>query len=672
MIWRCLDSLTVLAVFAVVYVIPPLLALRRLYPSAERAFLIVVSAGLGLSSQALIGFFWNHFAGHSASVEACTYYLLWLSISIVVLCRKQSSSILPAAHCPLNTPLPLLSLILLAAVLLRSFDALDHASLGQSDAYTHLQFLRDVIGQGLLRNIVYPPGYTWVLALPTMTFNLDAYMVARYAGAFFGALMVATLYLLGSRHNQTAGLLAALLAAVCPLLYPLIKTGMGAFANQLGLFLLPLALLAALMERRILFTFLLLGLTVTVPLFVFPAALILFGYQRSRCWDVKLLRNESSISATQQPNSTTTGRAQYWWREPLYLLLPFLLALAIAGYHFLSPGKRHVTTTASLVTGIQTPANRSTDAPGPQPGVVQTLMRHPAGKMAIDLLTLKRAGLGSPLMNATLLSLAGLFGAFLVMGRRSGILTLIGLWGLLTTLQVGTGLLEFSLYQRSGWILLQAIALAGGVVMSAIIDFERTEKLMRPLVGIGLLGCLILALWFPPRHRTITSGAENELATALRELSSARVLALNAKSTLSFDRPQASPLLLRAAAAPKLAVITRRYTLFNGDQGNMADALPDPAARIFHIPVEKDSKLVPPTDQFLCLIDRFTGLPDMGLLDRISPSLTRSLADYQPLLYKPNDVILAFLDSLPKESWRITREDRGKNLIVLFVERLSP
>lgn len=688
MIWRCLDSLMVLAAFAAAYIIPPHLVMRRLYPSAERSFLFVVSAGLGLSSQAILGLFWNHLAAPSPAVEACLYYLFWLTTGLALLWRKRSSP-LPPAPCPLNSPLPLLSLILLAAVLLRSFDALDHASLGQSDAYTHLQFLRDVIRQGHLRNIVYPPGYSWALALPTMTFNLDAYMVARYAGPFFGALMVATLYLLGCRHTRTTGLLAALLAATCPLLYPLIKTGMGAFANQLGLFLLPLALLlyvnsSAMPGYRVLFSIILLGLAASVPLFVFTLALIVLLNWLLSCSVVKLSGNHPnpSPSTTQQLNNSTTGRIKRWLREALPLLLPFLLAVALAGYQFLSPGSRHIYTTASLVTGIQSPSSKPQSPGEKPPSILNRVKAYPLGKLAVDLLTVKRMGLGSSLMNVAVLGLAVIFAGILVAGlpgrlaepvhsKGSDLFKLVGCWGLLTTLQAATGFLEFSFYQRSGWPLLQAVALAGGIISTAMIQFEKTKNILRPLVGAGFLACLLLAFWSPPQHRCITSGAENELATVLRELSAARINALNTRHPLSFERPQASPLILSAASAPRLTVITRRYTLFNADQGNMADALPDPAAKLRQIPVETDSRLNPRTDHFLCLIDRSSGLPDMGLLDRISPALTQSLAGWQTRLYQPNEVILAFLRALPPDAWRVTREDRGNNLSLYFAERLS-
>ena len=680
MIWRCLDSLTVLAAFAAVYIIPPLLALRRFRLSEDRLTLLVISAGLGLSSQALLGFCWNHFVSHAPLVEGVGYFLFWLTAGLVLRWRHKSFSPSRTQLLPLGTPSSmLLALIILAAIILRSLDALDHASLGQSDAYTHLQFLRDIFQYGQIRNIVYPPGYSWVLALPVMTFHLDAYLVARYVGPFFGAMLVTTLYLLGRRQSQTAGLYAAFLAAICPIFYPLIKTGMGAFANQLGLFLLPLALLLYLMEARFLFAIILLGLTVTVPLFVFTLMLIILIH--------RLL---------------TLSSPRRWWRNNLLLLIPFLLAFALAGYHFLSPGKIHVTTTATLVTGISTPSKKLLAPTAPHPSFLTMVKFNPAGKLALDLLTVKRCGLGSNLMNLTALALAWLFAGILVAGFRLGkprppiknqlfcssggrgsfepssgqdlvenpksFLKMIGCLGLLTTLQVTTGFLEFSFYQRSGWILMEAMALAGGIILAWLYEIHTLRIIIRPGIALGLSASVIVAFWIPPQHRCITSGAENELASVLRELSDARLNAHHCEGPLAFDRPEPSPLILQAAKAANLAIFTRRYTMFNADQGNMADVIPDPTAQILQFPVDKDSHLTPPCHHFLCFVDRSSGLPSMGLLDLISPELTHSLTQYQPMLYKPNEVILAFLSSLPDDEWKISREERGPNLSIYFVE----
>lgn len=694
MIWRCLDSILVLAAFAAVYTLPPLIVLRRLMPSASASTRLVTSTALGLSTQALFGFLWNHLVHQSPAIEASLYYALWLLISLIFQLAPHSLSrrpTLPAA--PFPTLLPVL---LLLAIAVRSFDALAHFSLGQSDAYTHLQFLRDVVMHGEIRNIVYPPGYSWVLALPTMTLNLDAYVVARYAGSFFGVLLVGTLYLLGCRQDRNTGLLAAFLAAACPLFYPLIKTGMGAFANQMGLFLFPLALYLYLIEARLLFTCVLLGLTVSVPLFVFALALVLGVHQCLGCLSLTLSDRARHVSATttQQPSLLLSSNALYGRRTITLLAVSFLLAFAVAGYHFLSPGKLHVTTTATLVTGIQTPSKKKAVAVSQPAPLMKRIVSNPAGKLAVDLFSVKRAGLGGPVMNTAIITLATLFSTILVVGFRrhrlalasdsptshettmhnhdsAAFLILVGITGLLTTIQVGTGFLEFSLYQRSGWLLMESAALGGGFVLAWLYGMKKGHKLFRPFIFLGISASILLSLWMPPQHRPITSGAENELAAVLRELSTTRLTFLHIPAPHALEKTEAKPFLHRVAVAPDLAIISRRYTLFHADQGNLADVLLDPAAGIRQIPVTTDTLLTPPSNHFLCLIDRYSGLPDMGILERISPDLTQSLAGYQPLLYKPNERILAFLDSLPASDWTIEREEVGRNLTLLYVVRQS-
>ena len=492
MIWNCLDSLAILTAFLLAYILPPFIAMRRLQPAADLTTQMVLSAGLGLSSQALLGFFWNHLVARSPAVEIGTYFLLWLIISLFFVRRPPASPtpIIPVPRFSLSLPL-----ILFAAFALRNMESLTHSALGQSDAYTHLQFLRDVILQGEIRNIVYPPGYSWVLALPVMTFHLDAYLAARYGGAFFGMLMVATLYLLGRRHSLLAGLLAAFFASVCPLLYPLIKTGMGAFANQLGLYLLPLALLAYLSRGNygmpLIFTVLLLGLTVSVPLFVFTLTLILLIH-RLTCFPFPEPCGRHTAPGVAP---TTPGD---WVRQTLQLLLLIFLAVALSCYHFLSPGKLHLTTTSTLVTGIETPKRAALDAGIAQHPILTRLKTNIAGKLMIDLLTIKHKGLGNAVMNLVTLILAGLFSAMLLAGFRrhqaaasddgNGVfLKLLGGWGLLNTVQVSTGLFEFSLYQRSGWLLLESAALAGGILSAYVLSQPRAGKVLRPVMFSGCL-----------------------------------------------------------------------------------------------------------------------------------------------------------------------------------------
>ena len=92
MIWRCCDSLLVLAAFAAVYIIPPLLVVGRLRLFTDRTTLFVVSAGLGLTSQALLGFIWNHFMERSPALEGILYFLFWLTTSLILLVWRKNTS----------------------------------------------------------------------------------------------------------------------------------------------------------------------------------------------------------------------------------------------------------------------------------------------------------------------------------------------------------------------------------------------------------------------------------------------------------------------------------------------------------------------------------------------------------------------------------------------------
>ncbi len=656
MIMRCFDSWTVLAAFSAVYIILPFMVLRRSHPSCDKAVLILLSAGLGLAVQALLGFFWNHLLGRNSAWEPYGYYAFWLLALIVVHLTKHRRPPEPVTPISPDPLLPFIALIIMAAITLRSFDALDHASLGQSDAYTHLQFLRDVLARGQIRNIMYPPGYSWVLALPVMTFNLDAYLVARYVGPFFGALLVGTVYLIGRRHSSMVGFFAAFLAAVCPFLYPLIKTGMGAFANQLGLFFLLLSLYLYLsLPRRHMshFVLIILGLAVSVPLFIFNLILLILLHRLLCIW--------------------TEKKTSMWWRNTILILAPFIIAAGLSAYHFLRPGDLHVTTTASLVTGVESvDPSRLLLSSGPEaPTLKERIEVHPLCKLAINLLTIKRVGLGSPILNGIAISLVLLFLVILIAGflQACPALKLIGSWGLLTSLQTSTGLLEFSQYQRSGWSLMIAIALAGGVVMTWLWTIPATQKWLRPLLVLMLTALLIMAGIAPPQHRCISSGAEHELATVLRELSMARMETRNVRKPVTFEKLAPSPLITKACTAPHLFIMTRRYTLFDADQGNISDVLIDPRANLIQRSVEVNTRIKIPTNTFICFIDLAAKLPDMGFLARISPDLTQSLTTDQSVLYKPNEVILAFLKSLPANDWKVTLEERGANLQIYLAER---
>ena len=175
-------------------------------------------------------------------MEVIFYYLFWLTTSVILIVFRRRLH-LQKQESEQKTDKKILLVILCIAVVVRCIHPLQHIALGQSDAYSHLHFLRDVLTSGYLQNPIYPPGYHWVLALPTLTFHLDPFNVARYVGAFFGTgLVLAVFVLVKEASDDMSASLSAFLVACFPGFYMLQKTGVGAFANQLGLFLIPVIL----------------------------------------------------------------------------------------------------------------------------------------------------------------------------------------------------------------------------------------------------------------------------------------------------------------------------------------------------------------------------------------------------------------------------------------------
>ena len=194
MFYRVLDFATIFLSLAVIYGLPPLLFIRTACRRLDWTESLLLTFGAGLSGQAVMGLFWNHFYARHAGLEVCSYLGLWLVLTMVVAGTRifvpGRAGFMPAMRIagikpalPGETPSSLsdylLPAILLTGVALRGIDALMHPALGQSDAYSHLQFLRQIMQWGQLINPMYPPGYSWTLALPTLIFHRYPYMMAR-------------------------------------------------------------------------------------------------------------------------------------------------------------------------------------------------------------------------------------------------------------------------------------------------------------------------------------------------------------------------------------------------------------------------------------------------------------------------------------------------------------
>ena len=188
-----------------------ILAHQRNWPEVTLGAIV-----LCFGSQSILGMVWSGVVGHSSLLEISVFCLIWGPLffygGFVWLFRFR-----PVAKSPASASHVYIIGILAAAFLIRSIHPLQTLALGQSDAYAHLNFLRDIVEQGRLNVPVYPPGYHWLLALPVLIFNIDPYQIARFAGAFFGTALVLAIYvLLYRRFNRRAALFGSFCAGCIP------------------------------------------------------------------------------------------------------------------------------------------------------------------------------------------------------------------------------------------------------------------------------------------------------------------------------------------------------------------------------------------------------------------------------------------------------------------------
>ena len=364
----------------------------------------------------------------------------------------------------------LIGLIILA-IAVRSIHPIQHMALGQSDAYSHLQFLRNVVDTGFVHNVMYPPGYHWVLSLPTAAFHLDPYLVARYGGAFFSAGLVLAVYVfVKSIARQPAPIFSAFFVSCFPGLYLLQKTGVGTFANQLGLFFIPAVFyFYVLTEEKgfresptayALLLLSLMGLSVSVPMMLIHVLLILF-----------IVRMSLFISDRKK-----------WLSQTGVLVCLVTPAILLLSLHLIHAGPVHQQKTIELIT-----AGTSTNSGLPSSimptdmvpfhsedftGYLKSLSSHPVTSLAVDFLSSKRWGIGHIAANFTGIVILAIFGICMwcgFIGKRIG-WVMLGLWGIIASVQTLTGFLQFSGYQREGWSLLIAVACLSGVIGGAVIS----------------------------------------------------------------------------------------------------------------------------------------------------------------------------------------------------------
>lgn len=481
------------------YALIPWLALKPWLAREVWPIQAGVSVLAGTAIQAILGVFWGFWIRQPARWEGMLYLGLWLVFALVV--RRRSHAVNTEVGKQMTVAETVLFIgVLLLGMVIRLIHPLRTWALGQSDAYSHLAMFRDLVSQGSLGNVAYPPGYAWVMSMPMAVFHVDPYFASRFGGAFFGgALLLAVFAILsdGCRDRQ-AGLAGAFLVAAFPGLALLQKTGVGAFANQAGLFFLPMIFWGVQRifppPRRVfgivILTVSILGLLTTVPMMLMHAGLVLLLILL--CMDRKERR-----------------AACPWIRWVAWAgLILFMAGMALV-VRFAS--HRLAVTAVVLTTADETVAAHL--KPGALSGWAVL------GKLAHDFFSIKHAGIGNGWVQGAWLVLFFLFAALALAGmkKRERGWVIVGVWGGLAAAQTATGFLQFTAYQREGWSFLLALGCLGGLVVSWM--WTAWPRLRWAMVPAMVL-CAGISLWHPPVHSLTNSTAEETLVRMARMLRS--------------------------------------------------------------------------------------------------------------------------------------------------------
>ncbi len=622
------------------YALIPWLALKPWLVREAWSVRVGVAVLAGTTSQAILGFLWGWWIRQPARWEGLIYLGLWLAIAMVV---RRKCGIVKSGIEETTTCFETIGFVIAMAVgmAIRLIHPLLTWALGQSDAYSHLAMFRDIVDQGTLGNVAYPPGYAWIMALPSALFGVDPYFVARFGGAFFGvALLVAVGALLfdGCRDRR-AGLAGAVLVASFPGLALLQKTGVGAFANQAGLYFLPMifwgVLLAFQNGRRALGVAVLLsslaGLLVAVPMMLMHVGLVLFLF-----W-LCMGRKECA--------SAWPWVRRFTWAGIGMMIVGLTLVVQVASH-------RLAVTAVMLTTADETVAAHV------KPGAMDGLTA--LGCLARDFVSIKHIGMGNAWVNGVLGILLGLFVALILVGMKNRKLGwgLVGAWGGLAAAQTSTGFLQFTAYQREGWSLLLAMGCLGGLVVSWL---WAAWPRWRWGIVLGMILFAWISLWRPPTHVLTTSTAEETLVRMSRMLQSYPNLSPNEDAAVEHLRRF---VLANADVGRTLAVMNRPFL--------QELLLPSVCGANEHLRFSDQhiwrthSEWMSSFSQVLVLLDHFNEQ------DPVRSGITgdtQNFAGKERRSYEVNSIFEAHIQQLPTNEWRTIRCEVTPNLRALFVSK---
>lgn len=666
------NLLIVILAFGLSLIVPPLGVALRLGENKSWPTICLLALVLGLSTQGILGFVWNDFLRTSVILEITIYFLGWLIATLIVSLDQRRP--------PLSRKLPIkredlfLIGLLILAVAVRSIHPLQHMALGQSDAYSHLHFLRDVVDRGFVHNVMYPPGYHWILALPTAAFHLDPYLVARYGGAFFGAGLVLAVYVLvKSIAGNPAAILSAFLVSCFPGLNLLLKTGVGAFANQLGLFFIPVVFYFYIITEEkifgkspIAYTLLvlsLMALSISVPMMLIHVLLILCI---TRIFLFIIRRDK-------------------WLLQTGIFALSILPAVILLSLHLIYAGPVHQQETIKVITAGDS-INSDPSLPGktskgisqfplPYPTrLLKAVLNYHTTNLLFDFFSGKRWGVEHFVANIIgfLMMLISVIG--IIWGLKGGRMgwALLGFWGAVASLQTLTGFLQFSGYQREGWSLMIAVACLSGIIGGTIYYWGKRWVTFKAAVVIAVLLSISGSCIYPPVHELRASCAEDEIIQVARDISSR--YAENRYWSISDKSIENGPGYLSAFSSRlPLTIVIRKMTGWRDyNQGELVPTVIHPSKKLHVMTISSEVSgelLFKDNRQYLVLIDKKTAgcNSNKTFFSVIDPETVKTYVEGRESQYKINESLGSYVNTLNPDDWRILKSMISKNLIAISV-----
>jgi hypothetical protein len=250
---------------------------------------------------------------------------------------------------------------------------------------------------------------------------------------------------------------------------------------------------------------------------------------------------------------------------------------------------------------------------------------------------------------------------------RDPFLRVLGAWGLVGTLHVLFGLLQFSAYQREGWSLLIAAACLGGVIAGIayrLLGSYRAGRLIYYGTAAAMLAFTALR---PPGHVFLTSGAEEEIVRLVRSVQEKGVIDALGLREGSGDVPQ--EVFTRCGPSNRRwAIVTRQFI-----QWGIVEALVDTGGPYIPAEVRKKTRMnriFLPGRCHLVILER-AGLPDPGQLGVLSAVNKPLLDQFTHLLgrYRRTQKRLEkFLSRLAAKGWTSVkvREDAKLEVRILI------